>query len=246
MESPTRRALCAGLVLVLATVLVGWGSVESRGRLEGTVLDASNEKAIPGAEVFLVVAGERRITDVNGRFSFGDMDVGGPDTLVIRHFSYDSLTIPIESPDLPDVDLDFLMSPAPLELRGIDVAVDGRVREEAFRLAKITNGFFWDRQDFQKHVASARHIADVLRWSGKVSYVREGNDGYRCVIIRLSAGCAQILVNNVFVNQESLAGYAPEDIQSYVVIDPINATTLYGTGASAGVVVVYIRGGGGR
>ena len=214
------------------------------GRLEGTVLDASNEQAIPGAEVYLRVAGLRRITGVSGRFSFGDEDIGGPDTLVIRHLSYDSLTIPIESSELPDVDLDFLLSPVPIELEGLDVRVDARVRDEAIRLADVSNSFHWDRTDFQKHLGSARHIADPLRWSGQVSHITEGADGYRCIIIRLSAGCAQVLVNNVFVAPEVLHTLSPEDIQSYVVIDPINATTLYGTGAAAGVVVVYLRGGG--
>ena len=244
--SPSIRTFLRPSVFVMASALVaGVPNDLPEGYLEGTVLDSSSEKAIPGAEVFLTVAGERRITDVDGRFSFGELDVRGPDTLVIRHFSYDSLTIPIGSPDLPDIDLEFLLSARPFELDGIDIRVDARVRDEAMRLADISNSFHWDRADFPKHVSSAAHIADVLRWSGKVSHITEDSDGYRCIIIRLSAGCAQVLINNVFVAPETLAHYAPEEIQSFVIMDPINATTLYGTGATAGVVVVYLRGAGG-
>lgn len=212
------------------------------GTLAGTVLDAGNERPVPGAEVSLAVAGHRRITDVDGRFSFGDIEVNGPDTLVFRHLSYDSLRLPIEAEITGSVDLDFLLSPRPIELDGIDVTANRRVREEARHLAAVSEGYFWDESEFENHVAAAMHIADPLRWSGKVTNIVEGPDGYRCIVIRARAGCAQMMINNVRVNEEVLKNYAPEMIQSYVIIDPIHATTLYGTGAAAGVVVVYLKG----
>jgi len=239
-------SLPAWTCLVLAGVLLGGfsdvTSTEDRGTLAGTVLDAGNERAVPGAEVSLAVAGHRRITDVDGRFSFGDIDVNGPDTLVFRHLSYDSLRLPIEAAIAGSVDLDFLLSPRPIELDGIDVTANRRVREEARYLADVSSGYFWDETDFQSYVGVAMHIADPLRYSGKVTNIVEGPDGYRCIVIRARAGCAQMMINNVRVNTEVLKNYAPEMIQSYVIIDPINATTLYGTGAAAGVVVVYLKG----
>lgn len=229
------------VALVTGSIATG-GPDRLAGTLSGTVLDASNERPIPGAEVHLLVAGERRLTNVDGRFSFGDLDVRGPDTLVFRHLTYDSLRLPIDSEDLGDVDLDFLLSPIPIELEGFDVRIDPRAREEATRLAGLTNSFVWDVSEFGRYVPTARHIADPLRWSGKVAFIREFNDGTRCIEIRLRAGCAQVMINNVRVNQDVLATYSPEDIQSYVVMRPMEATTLYGTGAAAGVVVVFLKG----
>ncbi|MDA0310835.1 MAG: carboxypeptidase-like regulatory domain-containing protein [Gemmatimonadetes bacterium] len=234
-----RRAL---LLVGGAVLALGATDRVREGKLEGRLLDSATENAVPGAEVMLIVSGHRRFSDINGRFSFDDVDVRGPDTLVIRHLAYDSLRIPIDSPDLPDVDLDFLLSARPFELDGIDVAVDRVVREEAKQLADISGGVLWDRSEFGKQAMAPRHIVDALRWSGDVVHITEGQDDYRCVIIRLGHGCAQVMINNVLVPAEALPGYAPEDVQSYVIIDPINATTLYGTGATAGVIVVYLRG----
>jgi len=211
------------------------------GTLSGRLLDAANGNAIPGAEVTLIVSRMTRITGVDGRFSFGDHDVRGPDTLVVRHLAYDSMRLSIDR-DLGPLELELELAPRPIPVEGVDVSVDAVARGEARRIAALSDGFLWEREEFERFTRAARHIVDPLRWSGKVTVVTEGNDGSRCVVIRMRHGCARILINNVYVSEEALKAYAPEDIESYVVIGPIDATLMYGTGAAAGVVVVYTRG----
>lgn len=229
---------------MMSLPLAAWLVVASvgGGTLQGRALDGRTQRPVPGASVTLTVSGHARVTDAAGLFTFGDLDVTGPDTLVIEHLAYEPLRIAIGDRDLGPLDLELLMTPRPFELEGLTASVRGRAREEAAYLAEVGDGWLWQREEFESHTRSARNILAPLRWSGKVSQVRESSDGPTCVVIRLRHGCAQVLINNAFVSPDVLASYAPEDVESYVIFGPLQAPLLYGTGASGGVIVVYLRG----
>lgn len=220
-------------------------AVETRqeGTLEGTVIDARAGAGVAGAEVRLIVAGQTRITRSDGWFSFGSLDVRGPDTLVVRHLAYDSLRVAVEEgPDLGPLQLELHVEPRPVELEGLLVeAAAERAREEAQVLARQFGGRVWDRSDFERFVLAAHHVMDALRWSGMVVQVTEFADDERCVVIRAAHGCAAVYLNGVRVSQGVLNALGPEDVQSYVVLGPIDAMTAFGTGAAGGAVVIYTR-----
>ena len=240
MRTMPLNRIRAGVLVALSVTLAA--AAAPRGTLRGRLLDQASERPIPGAAVTLIVARETRITDIQGRFDFGDLDVRGPDTLVIRHLAYDSLRLALESAeDLGPLDLELLVAPRPIVLDGLAVEVDRRARAEARYLADVSGGFLWEHEEFERYAMTARHPVDVLRWSGRVALVTEGADDYRCVEIRLRWGCALILLNNVFVNDDVFKTIPAIDIESIVLIDPIHASTLYGTGAGGGVVVLYTR-----
>ncbi len=240
-----RCAVLSAVVLVGAFRLPAHdaSAVDVRGTLEGVLRDNQTDSPISGAEIRIVVAGEVRISDAAGRFSFGNFDLLGPDTVVIRHVSYDSMRLAVQAgTDLGPLDLELMLEPKPIELEGLLVeAAARRATEDALTLAEQVRGEVWGRDEIEKHMLSASHPVDALRWSGLVLNIWEKNDGSRCIELRARHVCALVYLNNVRVSAETLDAVSPEDIQSYVVVQPMEATTAYGTGAAGGVVVVFTR-----
>jgi hypothetical protein len=205
------------------------------------VLDAESRAPIWGADIHLVGAGEHRVTDARGRFTFGDRDIVGPDTVAIRHIQYDSMRLAIGTRDLGPLDLELHLTPRPIPLAGLEVAVARRARTEARRMADLYQGRLWPREEFESFVLAAESAVDPLRWAPGVYQVYEGPDGERCVVVRVGSGCAATYVNQMQVPTNHLVTLVTDIIDSYVILDPIQATFLYGPDGSAGAVLIFTR-----
>lgn len=217
------------------------GSIE-RGTLRGTLVDADTGTPVSGAEIRLVVAGVSRIADTRGRFSFGNRDVLGPDTIVVRHILYDSLRLSIGDRDLGPIDLELHLTQRPIPLDGLEVTVANvAARAEARRVADRYEGRLWPREEFDSFVLTAESAVDPLRWAPGVTQVVEGHDGYRCVILRVRHGCASVYVDGNPIPNEHLVNVTTDIIDSYVIFGPVEAAFIYGGSGSSGIVMIFTR-----
>ena len=218
--------------------------IGERGTIRGTLVDAQTGSPVVGAEIRLILAGTSRIADGHGRFSFGELDVIGPDTIVIRHIRYDSLRLAIGERDLGPLDLELHMMQRPIPLDGleVEVAARARARTEARRVADRYEGRLWPREEFEPFELAAESAVDPLRWAPGVSQVLEGHDGDRCVIIRVRHGCAAVYVDNNPVPTKHLVTLPTASIDSYVIFGPIEAGYIFGGDVGAGgIVMIFTR-----
>ncbi len=231
-------ALPPGLSWSIAKEPPQLATTEAFGTLTGTLVDGLTGQGVVGAEVQLTSDGTRAFADLNGHFSFGDRNVVGPDTIVIRHLQYDSLRLAIEADDLGPLDLEIHLDPRPIPIEGLRVLA---VRTEAQRIADLQNGRLWKREDFESFVLAAESAVDPLRWAPGVNRVLEGANGARCVIIRARHGCAATYVNGMLIPTNHLVTLPTDIIDSYVIIGPIEAELVYGRRGAGGVVLIYTK-----
>lgn len=96
------KTIAGRLALLLgctATFAVLTGHRPAPATLEGQVMNRASSRPVPGATVALTVEDERTTTDETGRFTFGGVDVRGPDTLVITHPEFPTTRLPLGYPE---------------------------------------------------------------------------------------------------------------------------------------------------
>lgn len=251
MAGRTRR-ICrsrVGGVLVLLTHVLAPGPTTAAeadplpavpSTLRGTIVDATTGAPVPGAEVRLVMAATSRIADENGRFTFGDLEILGPDTIVVRHIRYDSVRLSFGDRDLGALDVELHLTQRPIELAGLEVEVRRTIaRREATRFAETHHGRIWTREEFERWSWSAESAVDPLRAAPGVTQVVEGPQGYRCVLLRVRHGCAATYVDLMPVPTSHLVTLPTDAIDSFVILGPVEAQFLFGEAGQAGVVMIF-------
>jgi hypothetical protein len=96
------------------------GRVGAGSGLAGRVLDASTGSPIGGVRVALAGIEGERVTTVDGRFSFGDVDPGDH-TLEVEHLGYGRQTVGVEVAAASDVAVELRLAPQALELGEVRV-----------------------------------------------------------------------------------------------------------------------------
>lgn len=252
MSFASRAWICAALTLVAhpfaadALLVPGMPDrpVPDRGTLRGLLVDAETGAPVSGAEIRLVLAGTSRVSDGRGRFTFGDTDVLGPDTIEIRHIRYESIRLSLGERDLGPIELEMHLSQRAIPLDGleVEVAARARARTEARRVADRYEGRLWPREEFEPFELAAESAVDPLRWAPGVTEVQEGHDGSRCVVIRASHGCAAVYVDNNPVPTDHLVTLPTASIDSYVIFGPIEAAFIFGGDVgAAGIVMIFTK-----
>jgi len=207
----------------------------------GRIVDVGTDSAVAAATVTVAGTGATRWTNADGRFFLTERDFRSlPDTLVIRRLGYDSARVVVSSrPDSP-VRVRLPLQRLALAVEGVTVEAE-RVEREARRMVDTFGGEIWTRDQFERYLPTARTALDLLRRSNHVPLIEEGHDGERCIYIVRARGCALVMVNNVRMPPEAVADLDPEIVESFVILRPNEATLPYGTGAGAGVVVLFTR-----
>lgn len=228
------RNLRTGIFPLLA--LFGAAAVvPSRGMLEGRLLSQTGDTPIAGAQASLAVAGLTRITDEDGRFSFGDSDVQGPDTLVLSHRDFDSVRVPLGTSEWDQWNLEIMLRPI---FRAPSIAqADTRRRATVF--AEGSGGLMWRSEEFQSYLSFSRAV-DLLLYSGLVEEIRGNSRESLCVLIRVSRGCAEIRVDHDTPRPDYIGAWLPSEVDSFVVVPPPSDATGSALVGENGLVVVFV------
>lgn len=217
-------------------------SIDTRGPallITGTIVDVGTDSAVAGAAITLESTGYTKWTNERGRFAFTRDELSFPDTFVVQRLGYDSARVVLSEEPGEPVRVRLSLQRRALAVEGLTVEGERRARSEAERMVDLFGGRIWSREDFGDRVAMAQNPLDMLRWSNMVSLIEEDRRGGRCVMLPGGRGCALIMVNNVRMSSETIATVAPETVESFVVLGPLEATIPYGTGAANGVVVIF-------
>lgn len=207
--------------------------------ITGTIVDVGTDSAVAGAAITLEGTGYTKWTNERRRFAFTRDELSFPDTLVVRRLGYDSARVVLSEEPGEPVRVRLSLQRRALAVEGLTVEGERRARSEAERMVDLFGGRIWSREDFGDRVAMAQNPLDMLRWSNMVSLIEEDRRGGRCVMLPGGRGCALIMVNNVRMSSETIATVAPETVESFVVLGPLEATIPYGTGAANAVVVIF-------
>lgn len=222
--------------------------------LRGRVLEDGGDVPVAGATISLLDGhGERRtivISDSLGRFTLAPPEPGeyfvhaqrigyAPTVSVLFEFGMDG-SVPFE----------ILMRPLPVGLAGLEVSVDRRAEEmlRPLGLSPETLRNRWiDRATIEK-MGMPGGPKDLLRWQNIVGLWVVEPPPLRppslCVTFRRGRGCALVLLNGVPVPLGEAYWLDPHTFEAVAVLTPAEATTLYGTRAAGGAVVIWSRVGG--
>lgn len=246
-----RSVLCFGLI---CAALCQSAPAEAQ-RLTGRVLEEGRESPVQGAAVILITGGGERRTETTsdslGRFALGLPNEPNFFLQVVR-LGYETARTPLISTASADAaDIEVLVRPLPLPLPGIEVSVERRAERFLGLLGYTpeTLGQRWiDRED----IAAMRLPGlpkDLIRRQGIPGlWVAEQDPvkgrPFLCVTLRQRRKCALTVLNGAVINPEAAYWIDPRDLEAVAVLTPTEATTLYGTQATGGAVLMWTRTGG--
>ena len=228
------------------------------GTITGRVTEAKTGAAVPQAQVSVKGTSLRRTTDANGRYAIVGVAVGEHQVLT-RRIGYAPMTKSANVAESALLTLDFSLTPAPTALSAVVSTVT--CNQEQYKVGNVIG-----RVDADSVLAasSATSLTDVLsgRVAGVVVYPGGGLAGVGPPVrIRgtnsFSVSNDPILIVDG-VRVESAAGssnnagfqgtlpgrindFSPYEIESIDVVKGPSATTLYGSDAANGVIVIKTR-----
>lgn len=162
------------------------------------------------------------------------------------------------------VQLDLMMTPAPIGLEGLSVEVDVETRAaEDLKLSGVTPMELGNRWISRKDIEAVAIRPDVgnilehqsiagIRIIRPENMVPGGDDVGLCVSLaraRTASGqgtCALVVLDGVPISGEQALFVDPETVEGMAVLLPTEATLLYGTRGGRGALRIWTRSGGGR
>jgi carboxypeptidase family protein len=223
----------------------------------GRILGEGTGRPVVGAIVALLKPDLEKITatvaDSTGWYRL-DAPSAGDYVVAVESIGFVTLYSPLirVGTDGP-VSLEFRMNADPLEIPGLNVEVDHleALRVEArlvgVRLEDLGQRFI--DESFIRARWASRDISEVIQWRALPGItVYPGEDGDPpCVSLfrgRTGAGmntCALVAMNGQLVSSEMLSLVPLDAIEAVMVMLPREATLVFGTGASSGVVVLITK-----
>ena len=253
--------------LALVLLVAGGGGPLGAQTVVGRVLDDTRESPISGAAVRLLDRDGKEkaeaLADSLGRFVITPPGEGEY-YLEATRIGYQRALTPLLAFAARDdrVQLDLMMTPAPIGLEGFSVQVD--VETRAARDLKLAGvqpvdlGNRWiSRKDIEA-VAIRPDLGNVLehRSIAGMRVIRPENlvpgsdDLGLCVsLVRARTGsgqgtCAMVVLDGVPITGEQALFVDPESVDGMALLMPTEATLLYGTRGGRGVLQIWTRTGG--
>lgn len=254
----TRTALLSiALVAFAALAAPDPGSAQA---VDGRLLDRPSGRPLAGAIVLLFdSSGMLQAQTRTGRDGAFQLEAPGDGAFRVqaRPYGYLPAATPLlELAERVPFPLDLLVDPRPIEMEGFEV-VAARVDADVARLGirAVDLGERLITRDEIAGIPGARDVGGIITWRGPpgMRVVRPENlyppnpEFEFCVTSvrgRRADGtiqCAPIFVDGVEVRGGTAALLRPDDIDAVVVLSGAEAATLYGTGTSPGVVLIYTR-----
>lgn len=252
MQFMTMRYVMAALCLALAP-----GPVAAQTIL-GRVLDQVNEEPVSGVLITLITAsGEQRLrsmTDVTGRFRLTPPE-SGEYRLSTERFGYYETISPLIALGIEgEAPLELMIVPQPVGIEGVDVTVEERAEVELdlLGLTPTRLGNRWIGPDRINAIPVKRDLGAILENTAQAGVrimrpnnVNLGDNMGLCVsfnrVVTADGGgvCALIVVNGIVTNGISALDIDANSVESMAVLDPIEASTFYGTDAGGGAILVW-------
>lgn len=243
-----RYSLFSYFGLVATFLLFSSGGVFAQRVIKGVVLDGQSQEPIIGA--FIISSSDNAIgtvSDFDGRF---ELEVPSTTTgLVVSFLGYESMELILDSRDFYTIS----MSVAAKLLQDVVVIGYGTVRKEdaTGALQSVST------RDFNRGAITSPQELIAGKVAG-VSVTTAGGAPDDGVVIRirgessLSASNDPLIVvdgiplgGGIAGNRNPLNFINPNDIESMTVLKDASATAIYGSRASAGVILITTKKGGG-
>ncbi len=227
----------------------------------GRVLDQVNEQPVEGVLVSLIArTGERRaraLSDSIGRFVIEPPEAG-EFLLVTDRFGYLETRSPLLALSTEgQAPLDLMIAPEPIGLEGLEISVEEQAVEQLSRMGLSADalGNRWIDREKIDAIPVKRDMGVILERTAQagIRVTRPENltmgsaDIGLCVSlyrVRTADGggqCALIVLDGIPMSGVGALDIDPEGIESIALLEPIEATTYYGTLGGAGAVLVWTR-----
>ncbi|GAA4927663.1 SusC/RagA family TonB-linked outer membrane protein [Mucilaginibacter defluvii] len=246
-----RRFYLKNYVLLLAMMLVSGFAFAQSGSISGTVLDTKRE-SLPGVSVTVDGTTVGTATDMNGAFKLNSVSAG-THTITAKYIGYTTLIKTVTVTAGQTTNVEFLLTAESQSLN--EVVVIGYGTQQKKELTGSITSI--SSKDFQKGTITSPEQLINGKLPG-VQIVSGGGQPGAGSEIRIRAGASLnasnaplIVVDNVPLNNESIPGVAnpltlinPNDIENFTVLKDANATAIYGSRASNGVILITTKKGG--
>lgn len=251
-----REAAPAVLIAVCALASVCSGLVaQTAGEVsvvvEGVVLEEGTEHPVPGASLTWIRAGAELERVVSGSYGTFSVELAEGDyVLEASGLGYAATRTPMFSLTEEDAAdgplfLEVMLTPAPIELEGLDVAVDRQVRRE-LQVLGLTREALGDRligRDRIERMIGAPGPRDLIRNSNVAGVTVSNNPHVLCVRFARGTGCAATLLNGIELTHGGALDLDPGSIHSIALLNPAEATLRYGQKGRGGAVLIWTRDG---
>jgi hypothetical protein len=225
----------------------------------GRVLDAVNERPVGGVMVSLVTrtgeARARALTDSIGRFRLSP-----PETaeylLVTDRFGYLETRSPLFRLGTDgEVTLELVVSPEPVGLEGLEISVEELAAEELDRMGLSANalGNRWIGRRRIEAIPVKRDVGTILEHTMQAGtriirpeHQTGGDQMGLCVSLARAnsmgrGNCALIVLDGIPISGVQALDIDPDAVESIAILEPIEASTRYGTIGGSGAVLVWTR-----
>lgn len=230
--------------------------------LLGRVLDLANDAPIGGVIVSLVTRdGTERVRTVSD--SIGHFVIVPPEdgeyVLVADRFGYMEARSPLLALVIEgQTAIDMIMTPEPIGLEGLEISVEEVATEELKRMGLSANelGNRWISRQRIEAIPLKLDVGAILEKTNQsgIRVIRPGNDsamggadmGLCVAITRARTGggrgtCALIVLNGIPIAGVQALDIDPESIESMALLEPMEATTFYGTIGGSGALLVWTK-----
>ncbi len=231
----------------------------------GRVLDDARGSPVAGAVVRLLDRGDHErataMADSAGRFTLAPPKAGDYVLEAVR-LGYERTRSPLlQLHEGGSVPLDLMMTPQPVGLEGLEVTVEERAREMLgpLGLTPARLGTAWMSRAFIDSIQVKNDVGTVLqrRAIPGIYVSHPENQKYAtvktlCVRFeraRTGSGadtCALLILNGVHIDSVMALDIDPASLEAIAVLQPMEATTFYGTPGGHGAVLMWTRQGRGR
>lgn len=237
---------------------MAWAPVGlSAQAVQGRISDEMSREPLAFADVrLLTVDGEVAAVDVSdsaGRYRIGAPEPGSY-RVQVDLIGYARLLSPLLALRAGrTVTADFELPADPVELEGLRVEADAleRIRDDlrmyGVRLDDLGERFV-DQAAIERRWA-ARDFGQVLQWQSVpgMTVIRSddfGTGSKPSVCVRLVADrarCALVILNGARVGLVTAALVPPESLRAMAVLQPAEATLIYGTQGGGGAVLLFTK-----
>ncbi len=256
MTIPTPRNLIHRPLLALGLLLGMAGSVAAQGILSGRVTDKAAGNPLVGARVFVLGTSLTASTNADGRYRITGVP-GGEHQLRASQIGYASITRPITATDQGATTVDFALVLTPYSLDEVVVTATGDQAKREIGNAVSTvevadlvrNTPVANMNDLL--VAKAPGVSVLpgnltgsgarVRIRGASSLSLSNNPIYVVDGIRVNSDVNSSAIGIGGTNPSRVNDLNPEDIESIDIVKGPSASTLYGTDAANGVIVIKTK-----
>lgn len=133
-----------GLSVSTGGVAAPSGARSGESTIVGRLVDETDRRPVPSADIELVEASRRTVSTNRGRFTFDSLSAGGY-TVKVRHVRYGEPTVEVKVPKDRTVDVEIGLTPEAVEVKPLRVTVDATVRLPALEAAG-----YYERKEWQQ------------------------------------------------------------------------------------------------